>query len=112
VLLRHHQLKEVVFCLKPTGNHHKPLAHWLMQKGYSVVLVSGKAVNDNRELIDGRWEKNDTKDRADVADLISQGKCQFYEHRTTTWLLYAVCKLFANSSRKKNTDCECASEEG
>jgi hypothetical protein len=45
-----------------------------------VVLVGGKALKDNRELIDGRWDKNDTKDSADVADLISQGKCQFYEH--------------------------------
>ena len=30
--------------------------------------------------MDGRWDKNDTKDSANVADLISQGKCQFYEY--------------------------------
>jgi transposase len=80
VLIQQHQLKEVVFGLEPTSNYHKPLAHWLIQQGYSVVLVGGKAVKDNRELIDGRWDKNDTKDSANVADLISQGKCQFYEH--------------------------------
>ena len=44
-----------------------------------VVLVAGTAVKKNRELLDGRWDKNDTKDAANVADLITQGKCLFYE---------------------------------
>jgi hypothetical protein len=35
--------------------------------------VAGKAVKDNRELLDGRWDKNDTKDSANVADPVSQG---------------------------------------
>jgi hypothetical protein len=38
------------------------------------------AVKRNRELLDGRWDKHDTKDSANVADLISQGKCLFYEY--------------------------------
>lgn len=78
-LAAQHGLPKVVFGLEPTGNYHKPLADWLISKGCLVVLVGGKAVKDNRELIDGRWDKNDTKDSANVADLISQGKCQFYE---------------------------------
>ena len=44
-----------------------------------VVLVAGTAVKKNRELLDGRWDKHDTKDAANVADLIAQGKCLFYE---------------------------------
>jgi transposase len=79
VLLQQHQLSKVAFGLEPTGNYHKPLAHWLIQQGYSVVLVAGKAVKDNRQLLDGRWDKNDTKDSANAADLVSQGKCHFYE---------------------------------
>jgi transposase len=79
LLLKQHRLKEVVFGLEPTGNYHKPLACWLIQHNYLVVLVAGKAVKDNRELLDGRWDKNDTKDSANAADLVSQGKCQFYE---------------------------------
>ena len=71
---------KTIFSLEPTGNYHKPLAYWLISKGDHLVLVSGKAVRDNRELLDGRWDKNDTKDSANVADLVSQGKCQFYEH--------------------------------
>jgi hypothetical protein len=38
----------------------------------TVVLVSGVAVKRNRELLDGRWDKHDTKDAANIADLISQ----------------------------------------
>jgi len=44
-----------------------------------VVMVSGVAVKRNRELLNGRWDKNDTKCAANVADLISQGKCLFYD---------------------------------
>ena len=75
-----YKLDEVVFGLEPTSNYHKPLADWLIRKGHLVVLVAGKALKDNRELLDGRWDKNDTKDSANVADLVSRGKCQFYEH--------------------------------
>jgi len=78
-LIAQHKLEQVVFGLEPTSNYHKPLAHWLTGHEYLVVLVAGKAVKDNRELLDGRWDKNDTKDSANVADLISQGKCLFYE---------------------------------
>jgi transposase len=45
-----------------------------------VVLVSGVAVSNNRELLDGRWDKHDTKDSANVADLISQGKFLYYDY--------------------------------
>jgi transposase len=79
-LMAQHSLTAVVFGMEPTGNYHKPLINWLTGQGYLTVLVAGKAVRDNRELIDGRWDKNDTKDSANVADLISQGKCLFYEN--------------------------------
>ena len=38
-----------------------------------VVLVFGVAVKRNRELLDGRWDKNDTKDAANTG--------QFAEHK-------------------------------
>ena len=71
-------LNKIVFGLEPTGNYHKPLARWLMMQNHQLVMVSGKAIKENRQLLDGRWDKNDPKDSANVADLISQGKCQFY----------------------------------
>ena len=73
-------LEEVVFGLEPTANYHKPLGEYLIKCGHQVVLVAGTAVKKNRELLDGRWDKHDTKDSANVADLISQGKCLFYEY--------------------------------
>jgi transposase len=63
----------VVFGLEPTANYHKPLREHLIKCGRMVVLVSGVAVKHNRELLDGRWEKHDTKDSANIADPISQG---------------------------------------
>ena len=74
-----HGLDRVVYGLEPTGNYHKPLSSWLLDHGEMLVLVSSKAISDNRETLDGRWDKNDTKDSANVADLIAQGKCQFFE---------------------------------
>ena len=75
-----HGLPQVVFGLEPTANYHKPLGEYLIRGKHQVVLVSGVAVKRNRELLDGRWDKHDTKDSANVADLISQGKCLYYEH--------------------------------
>jgi transposase len=73
-------LSKVVYGLEPTGNYHKPLGEHLIKCAKLVVLVSGVALRRNRELLDGRWDKNDVKDAANVADLISQGKCMFYEY--------------------------------
>jgi transposase len=75
-----HCLNKVIYGMEPTANYHKPLAEYLIKCAHNVVLVSGLAVNKNRELLDGRWDKHDTKDSANVADLISQGKCLYYDY--------------------------------
>ena len=75
-----HALDKVVFGLEPTANYHKPLAEYVIRCGHNVVLVSGSAVTKNRELLDGRWDKHDDKDSANIADLISQGKCLYYDY--------------------------------
>jgi transposase len=75
-----HGLKKVVYGMEPTANYHKPLGEYLIILGRTVVLVSGVTVKRNRESLDGRWDKHDAKDSANVADLISQGKCLYYEH--------------------------------
>jgi transposase len=86
-LLRHveleklkHSLDKVVFGLEPTADYHKPLAEFLIKGDHEVVLVSGTAVKHNREMLDGRWDKNDTKDPANIADLISQGKFMYFDY--------------------------------
>lgn len=75
-----HGLSKTVFGLEPTADYHKPLAQFLIDRGYMVVLVGGAAIKNNRITVDGRWDSNDTKDSANVADLISQGKCLYYDH--------------------------------
>ena len=75
-----HGLNKVVFGLEPTGDYHKPLGEHLIRCGELVVMVSGVALKNNREVLDGRWDKNDTKDSANVADLVSRGRCLFYEY--------------------------------
>ncbi len=75
-----HALEKEVFGFEPTANYHKPLGEYLVNKDFSVVIVSGAAVKNNRQMMDGRWDKNDTKDPANIADLISQGKFMYYDH--------------------------------
>lgn len=72
-------LTKMVFGLEPTANYHKPLGRHLIRCGHNVVLVTGSAVKHNRHSIDGRWDKNDTKDAANVADLVSRARCLYYD---------------------------------
>lgn len=74
-----HSLRACVFGLEPTALYHKPLAEHLIKNGEQVVYVSNVAAKNNRALLDGRWDKNDTKDAANIADLVGQGRCQFYD---------------------------------
>jgi len=72
-------LTKIVFGLEPTGNYHKTLGrHWI-RCGCNVVLVTGVAVKNNRQLLDERWDKHDTKDAANIADLVSRGRSLYYD---------------------------------
>ena len=77
-------LSKIVFGMEPTGNYHKPLGAYLIRCERDVVLVTGKAVKNNRELLDGRWDKNDDKDAANVADLVSRAKCLYYDYPSSS----------------------------
>ena len=74
--------QKMVYGLEATGNYHKPLGEHLIKCARNVVLVPGIAVKNNRKAMYGRWDKNDTKDAAVIADLVSQGKFAFYECAT------------------------------
>ena len=80
VLRLENGLREVVFGMEPTGNYHKPLGEFLIRRLAQVGLVSHVAAKENRKSLDGRWDKHDEKDAANVADLVSQGKFLFYEY--------------------------------
>jgi len=72
-------LVEIVYGVEPTASYHKPLAEYLIRQNEQVVYVSNVAVKRNREMLDGRWDKNDKKDAANVADLVGQGRCLYYD---------------------------------
>ena len=72
-------LSKIVYGVEPTGNYHKPLAKHLIRFGSNLVLVPGEAVKKNRALLDGRWDKHDTKCAANIADLVSRGRCLYYD---------------------------------
>ena len=101
-LQRQHGLSRVVYGLEATGNYHKPLSNWLLEQGQQLVLASNNAVADNRKTLDGRWDKNDTKDSANVADLIAQAKCQFFEWPQAD--LTAIRSLLALRRRLKRDE--------
>lgn len=73
------KLQDVVIGVEPTSVYHKPLSEYLINMGYSVVYATNSAIKKNRAILDGRWDKNDTKDSANVADLVSRGRCHFYD---------------------------------
>ena len=75
-----HCVPEVVFGMEPTANYHKPLGEFLINQEKQVVLISPEAAKQNRPLLDGRWNKHDGKDCANIADLMCQGKCLYYEY--------------------------------
>jgi len=78
-LQKQHGLVEVVYGVEPTASYHKPLAEYLIKNQEHVVYVSNVAVARNRAMLDGRWDKNDKKDAANVADLVGQGRCLYYD---------------------------------
>lgn len=78
-LQKQHGLQEVVYGVEPTASYHKPLAEYLIKNQEHVVYVSNVAVARNRAMLDGRWDKNDKKDAANVADLVGQGRCLYYD---------------------------------
>jgi transposase len=77
--MRDEQLCDVVIGVEPTSVYHKPLSEYLITMGYQVVYATNTAIKKNRAILDGRWDKNDTKDSANVADLVSRGRCHFYD---------------------------------
>jgi len=76
-----HALPHLIYGVEPTASYHKPLAEFLIGKGDHVVYVSNVAVSRNRQMLDGRWDKNDKKDAANVADLVSQGRFLYYDRQ-------------------------------
>ena len=72
-LMTQHDLTSAVFGMEPTSNYHKPLIHWMTEQGYLVVLVAGKAVKDNREVVRARRAPRRMSSRCHRAPLTCAG---------------------------------------
>jgi len=70
---------------EPTGDYHRPLAHFLQAQGFTLALVSSVAVARTREALYNSWDKNDPKDAQVILHLLKTGTTQVYhdplEHR-------------------------------
>lgn len=66
--------RRVVVGLEPTGHYWKPLAWFLKETGYTLVLVNPYHVKRSKELEDNSPTKSDRKDAGLIASLIKQGK--------------------------------------
>jgi len=64
----------VVVGMEPTGHYWKPLAWYLQQAGFTVVIVNPAHVKASKELDDNSPTKNDRKDAWLNAQLVLQGR--------------------------------------
>jgi len=60
--------------MEPTGHYWKPLAWFLQQQGYPVVMVNPYHVKKSKELDDNSPSKTDRKDAGTIASLVQQGR--------------------------------------
>ncbi|BAS26785.1 IS110 family RNA-guided transposase [Limnochorda pilosa] len=66
--------ERVIIGMEPTGHYWKPLAYWLVGRGYTVVLVNPIITKRPKEDRDNSPSKTDPKDTGVIADLVLQGK--------------------------------------
>ena len=64
--------------LEASGNYHRPLAYYLLKKGFKVYLISSLALARTREAIHNSWDKNDPKDAQVMIHLLKTGIEQRY----------------------------------
>lgn len=64
--------------IEPTGNYHRPLAHFLKRAGFEVYLVSSLSAARVREAWFNSWDKNDPRDAEVIHRLLKQGMTQTY----------------------------------
>lgn len=69
---------------EPTGDYHRPLAHFLHLQGFSLCMVSSIAVARTREARYNSWDKNDPKDCQVILHLMQTGTTQIYNDPLVT----------------------------
>lgn len=90
--------ERVVVGMEPTGHYWKPLAWWLQERSYAVVIVNPMLVKRHKEDLDNSPSKSDRKDTGIIADLMLQGK---YMHCMLPKGAYAELRELAVTRRQQ-----------
>ncbi|MDK2815518.1 MAG: transposase [Moorella sp. (in: firmicutes)] len=64
---------KVVIGMEPTGHYWKPLAWFLQEQGYTVVIVNPYHVKRRKEEVGNSPTKNDRKDAGIIAKIVKDG---------------------------------------
>ena len=67
-------IDKITIGMEPTGHYWKPLANYLMNKGYRVVCVNPYHTKKSKELDDNSPTANDKKDAITIARLVKDGR--------------------------------------
>lgn len=93
--------KEIIFGLEPTGHYWKALAWYLIQKGYTVVLVNPYHVKKSKEFDDNSPSKNDFKDPKVIGKLVTEGRFFEIYQPTGPWSELRTLSVNRNQLRRK-----------
>jgi len=61
-----------------TGDYHRGIAHFLLQAGFRLHLVSSLALARTREALHNSWDKNDPKDAQVILYMLRAGQTLHY----------------------------------
>jgi len=64
----------IIIGMEPTGHYWKPLANYLIHKGYRVVCVNPYHTKKSKELDDNSPTASDKKDAITIARLVKDGR--------------------------------------
>ena len=67
-------IETIIIGMEPTGHYWKPLANYLMNKGYRVVCVNPYHTKKSKELDDNSPTASDKKDAITIARLVKDGR--------------------------------------
>ena len=67
-------ITQVIVGMEPTGHYWKPLANYLMYKGFRVVGINPFHTKKAKELDDNSPTKSDKKDALTIARLVKDGR--------------------------------------
>jgi transposase len=98
----------IVAGLESTGHYWQTFAHWLREKGVTVVQVNPLHTHKAKDLYDNSPSKTDAKDARIIADLASQGKflrCIIPEGRYADlrYLAFMYKRLITERTRLMNS---------